>query len=144
MSDDPYMECPIYAERGACSCSQGVYGNTCAMPGGLGEPVCEEHHIALSPHIVPLGPDDEHALPEQLVCRLCFLEDAIYEQGHRLFALQADNHRLRAAIGRHRERVTSLGLNVDRKGNPVHGSEWDRDLWSALYGSLTREDTGEA
>lgn len=132
MSDDPYMECPVYAEHGACSCSTGVYGNTCRLPGGLGEPECEEHHIALTPHIVTLGPEDEHALPEQLVCRLCFLEDAIYEQGHRGLALRADNHRLRAAIGRHRDRIMSLGH--DGKGK--HGSEWDRELWSVLYDFL--------
>lgn len=42
--------------------------------------------------------------------------------------LRADNHRLRAAIGKHRHRIISLGH--DGKGN--YGSEWDRELWSVL------------
>ena len=42
--------------------------------------------------------------------------------------LRADNHRLRAAIGKHRHRVISLGH--DGKGN--YGSEWDRELWDVL------------
>lgn len=95
--------------------------------------VCEEHGIALTPYIVAVTEEDEHGTPETPICRLCFTEDAIYEQSHRIIALQADNHRLRAAIGRHRDKVMSLGTNVDRRGKPVHGGEWDRDLWSALY-----------
>jgi len=47
--------------------------------------------------------------------------------------LRADNFRLRQAIGQHRERVMSLGYKLDRRGNRVWGSEWDRDLWDALY-----------
>lgn len=46
-----------------------------------------------------------------------------------------DNHRLRAAIGKHRERIMSLGLNKDG-----HGTEWDRELWSVLYDFLRPDE----
>lgn len=38
----------------------------------------------------------------------------------------------RAAIVKHRENVKTVGMNVDRQGNPVWGGEWDRELWSVV------------
>lgn len=31
---DPYEECPIYQQHGACSCSTGVPGNVCPLDEG--------------------------------------------------------------------------------------------------------------
>lgn len=96
--------------------------------------VCEEHHIPLTLHIGRVEEADEDAgeVGEHLACRLCVALDAVYDLEHRILALSHDNHRLRAAIGRHRQRIMSLGH--DGKGK--HGSEWDRDLWTVLYDFL--------
>ena len=42
-------------------------------------------------------------------------------------SLLRENAKLREAIGTHRGRIASLGVNKDG-----YGSAWDRDLWRAL------------
>lgn len=52
------------------------------------------------------------------------------------FDLAADNHQLRAAIGKHRARLTTIAEDGSR------GTEWawDRELWRALYAFVLPED----
>lgn len=51
---DGYMECSIYAEHGACSCSTGVAGNVCPLGADLS---CSDLSSAIeqntTPRVVP-------------------------------------------------------------------------------------------